>query len=151
MMEVQHRLTELMRLYLNLDIGWEPESIVPSDTNTTLSDWWTGCKSLIYFGEEAARLAPDPSQIAMPDDDFRSRVAGGSSSSRPRLIGAYFPGKWITRATLADAVNQLRLRQPWEKLIKALFRTGNKYERRMVDSYRRHNQPRIQEATIDTY
>jgi hypothetical protein len=112
----------------------------------TLSDWWTGCKSLIYFGEKAARLALDPFQIAMPDDDFRSRVARGSSSGRPRLIGAHFTGKWTTRATLADAANQLRpssLRQPWEKLIRLYIATGNKYERRTVDTYRRHNQPRI--------
>ena len=34
MMEVKHRLTELMGLYVNLDIGWQPESIVPSDTST---------------------------------------------------------------------------------------------------------------------
>ena len=71
----------------------------------TLSDWWIGCNSLIYFGEKAARLAPDPFQIAMPDDDFRSRVAAGLSSGRPRLVGAHFPGKWTTRATVADAVN----------------------------------------------
>lgn len=32
MMDMKHRLTGLMRLYVNLDIGWEPESIVPSDT-----------------------------------------------------------------------------------------------------------------------
>ena len=91
----------------------------------TLSDWWTGCKSLIYFGEKAARLALDPFQIAMPDDDFRSRVAGGSSSGRPRLIGAHFTGKWTTRATLADAVNQLRPSEPataLEKTDKALYR-----------------------------
>ena len=48
MMEVKHRLTELIGRYVHLDTDWEPESNpVPGDTFVdSASGRWTGCNAL---------------------------------------------------------------------------------------------------------